>query len=313
MKKYSDNIRAAAGILAVNNLNVFPHSGVDGVLDYTVPWQTSFREACRRAAILAAKAMDPEWGEPGMFSLLELSVPRFEVLGDDRYRLTGGLFLWAGHLFSPGATFRVRDNDLNFETPELIQVATAVPAEMLEMQYDTYNATALKEISDEVVAELGMTFDKSTFKSFDEIDENDEDEDDCSEISQVKYLSVYAKTLTGGEPGRVIAYGVCTARPEGYHAVPASGLEFDTSYFDEVVDYKTYFDRFLIEFVNKSQQFAYVAIETLGEPARPDAEDNTYPSVDWFARMFDGTNKDEFATHDKAEIVETLRKIGAGE
>jgi hypothetical protein len=305
MKKYSDNIRAAAGILAVNNLNVFPSSGVNGTLDYTVPWQTSFREACRRSAILAAKAMDPEWGEPGMFSLLELSVPRFKVLGDDRYCLTGGLFLWAGHLFSPGATFRVRDNDLNFETPELIQVATAVPAKMEEMNYDTYNATDLREISDDVMTELGMTFDKTTAVNW--------EEDPDSPMNMVKYLSIYAETLTGGEPGRVIAYNISDLDSDRHRGTPSSGLEFDTSFFDEVADYKTYYDRFLIEFVNKSQQFAYVAIETMGIAAHGDAEDEEYPSVDWFARMFEGTNKDEFATHDKAEIVETLRKIGAGE
>ena len=299
MKKYSDNIKATAGILAVHNLNIFPSS----TLDYSVPWTDSFREACRRSALLAEKAMDPEWGESGKFSLLELSVPRFEVLGGGRYRLTGGLFLWAGHLFSPGATFRVHANDLNFETPELIQVATAVPAVMREMTYDTYNATSLSEISDEVMSELGMDFDKTTTVDW--------EEDPDAPLSQVKYLSVYAETLTGGEPGRVIAYAL--RDPEGFRHATVPEFEFDTAFFDEVADYKSYYDRFLIEFVNKSQQFAYVAIETMGSPAAADAEDKEYPSVDWYGRMFESANRDELATHDKAEIVETLRKIGAGE
>ena len=95
MKMHSDNIKATAGVLAIHNLNVFPSSG--GSMDYTVPWQDSFREACRRAAILAAEAVaDRAEGSFGddKATLLELSIPRFEVLGEGRYRLTGGLFLW---------------------------------------------------------------------------------------------------------------------------------------------------------------------------------------------------------------------------
>ena len=163
MKMHSDNIKATAGVLAIHNLNVFPSSG--GSMDYTVPWQDSFREACRRAAILAAEAAadraeDFFGGDKA--TLLELSIPRFEVLGEGRYRLTGGLFLWAGHLFSPGATFRVLGNDFAIETPDLIQVATAVPVTMTEAKYDTYNASALSEISDDVLRELDLDLDKST-------------------------------------------------------------------------------------------------------------------------------------------------------
>jgi hypothetical protein len=96
MKMHSDNIKATAGVLAIHNLNVFPSSG--GSMDYTVPWQDSFREACRRAAILAAEAAADGAAERYSFgddkaTLLELSIPRFEVLGEGRYRLTGGLFL----------------------------------------------------------------------------------------------------------------------------------------------------------------------------------------------------------------------------
>jgi hypothetical protein len=38
-----------------------------------------------------------------------------------------------------------------------------------------------------------------------------------------------------------------------------------------------------------------------------------FPAFDAFGAAFDATSRDEYLTHDPAEIVETLRKIGAGE
>jgi hypothetical protein len=323
MKNFSDNIKPVAGILAVKNLNVFPSSGEPDCLDYTKPWGDSFREACRRAGILAAEAFAERSDQK--FSLAQLSVPRFEVLGGGRYRLTGGIFLWAGCLFSPGATFRVQANDFHIETPDFIEVATPVPAKMEELKYDTYNAARLNEISDDVLRELGIELDKSklAFAYLEEGEEGktwedleDEELDGFIDgMSQVKYMSVYAEQLTGGEPGRIIAYRPSSDVSYTSYATPELG--FDASYFRELVrEWKSDYDQFLVEFVNPKLPFAYIAIEIFGQPAiasKPELANEDFRQIDVFADMFDSTSKDELATHDPAEVVETLRKIGAGE
>ena len=314
MKHFSSNIKPIAGILAVKNLNVFPSSGAADCLDYTKPWVDSFREAVRRASVLAEMAFaDHDDGYRGdQFTLLQLSVPRFEALGSDRYRLTGGMFLWAGYLFSPGATFRVQGNDFHIETPDLIEVATAVPATMQEMKYDTYNASHLSEISDDVLHELDIQLDKSALPG--EIDNDDPDW-----LQEVKYVSIYAETLTGGEPGRVIAYPTTDMYGGEPDATPELG--FEGGYVRDLLDsWKANYDQFLVEFVDTTQPFAYITVELIGRalckqsPGADAAEGgDEFMLYDGFGALFDATSKEELAKHDAAEIVETLHKIAAGE
>lgn len=330
MKNFSNNIKPIAGIVAIKNLNVFPTQGEDA-LDYSKPWVDTFREAVRRASILADAAFNPtnSWGQrDDQFSLAQLSTPRFEALGNGRYRLTGGIFLWAGYLFSPGATFRIQANDFHIETPDLIEVATAVPAKMEELKYDTYNASRLSEISDEVLKELDVNLDKSKL-AYAYLEEGEEGqtwedlEDDGSDgfidgYAQVKYMSIYAETLTGGEPGRVIAY-----RPSSdlggavgsNYATPELG--FDGSYLHELINERnSHYDQFFVEFIDTKQPFAYIAVEIIGQPAvadKPELGEEDFRQRDIFGEMFDSTSKDELASHAEGEVVETLRKIAAGE
>ena len=330
MKNTSSNIKAVAGILAIKNLNVFPSSGAADCLDYTKPWADSFREAVRRSSVLAAEAFGNEdgfrAGSPGQYSLSQLSVPRFQALGSGRYRLTGGIFLWAGHLFSPGATFRVQGNDFHIETPDLIEVATAVPAKMEKMKYDTYNAAKLGEISDEVLKELDISLDKSKLayayledgeegRTWEDLEEEEEEDGFTAGYAEVKYMSIYAEGLTGGEPGRVIAYK--DKSDDSYytnHQFPDLG--FDASVFRGLrARRKAHYDQFLVEFVDTKQPFAYVAIEIFGQPAtadKPELEHEDFRQRDVFAEMFDATSKTELATHAEGEVVQTLRKIAAG-
>ena len=185
MKFYSDNIRAKAGILALRNLNVFPA----GELDTNRPWGELFREACRRAAVTAKQIIEHESEVFGTaedrVSLPALSIPRFEILGGGRYKLTGGLFLWGGYLFQPGAILCVTETDYRIETPELAQLATAVPIKEEEVRYDTYNGSKLEEISDEVLKELDVTLDRDKLyyaysdepgtKTWDDLENNGKD------------------------------------------------------------------------------------------------------------------------------------------
>lgn len=313
LKRYSDNITARAGLLAVHNLNVFDEP-------------VTFQEACRRAAVLAAAANahhDEMWGDYNKkrATLLQLSIPRIDVVGDHQYRLVGGMLVWNGRVFSPGAEFRAAGEEFEAHTPDLIEAATPVPAEMVEMQYDTYNATALSEIDDAVLAELGIDIDKSVWD-----DANVCDDPDLA-IETVKYMSVYAKTLTPDVPGRAIAY----VREDGHAAYAAKpeGADFDCHYFTRLLDYDAMYDEYLVEFVDKGQPFAYVAVELMGRPAKGAVEAGVTPPeldtigggpdggaqdhADVFGAMFDASQVDEWRRHDPADVVDVLRRIGAGE
>jgi hypothetical protein len=301
MKLHSNNIVAKAGIVAIHNLNVF--EGKTRSIQ-------EFREALRRSAVLAEKAfsaIDKGGGRPDFPSLVELSVPRFITIGPDHYRLTGGILLWGGFLLLPGAEIVLGSSQVEFlRGSDSIEPATAIPAEMKQMQYDTYNGERLGEISDAVLSELSIKLDKSKLKYSDD-DENWIDEPN---MAQVKYLSIYAPDLKETTEGRAIAY------VEGKNP---GKLGFDTSYFDGLLqEWKggadaKYYDEFLIEFVDKKQPFAYVTVELMGSPAEEGGTqvDLTYGySVDTNARIFDDANKTEFLTHDRKQIVSTLRAMG---
>lgn len=303
MKLHSDNIVAKTGIVAIHNLNVF---------EGTIVGRKEFRESCKRAAILAEKAfftMSEDDRIEDHFSLVELSVPRFSILSiADHYRLDGGIFLWGGLLFLPGAEFRVTDSAVeNLGAPELIQRATAIPVEMKEMRYDTYNGEWLGDIADKILDELDLKLDKNALKSL-------EEEDDGTSMHEVKYLSIYAPDLKETAEGRAIAY------VDGKTPGVGVDLDFDTKYFDSLISIyhhhgatsciPKYYDEFFVEFIDKKQPFAYVTIELIGQPAGGNAEASYEVQVDAFAKMFDQSNKDELLTHDRKQIVETLRAMG---
>ena len=328
MKTHSANIRAIAGILAVHNLNVFPGSGGD--MDYSVPWQDSFKEACRRAAIIGRMSVEEEtFGGEDKLNLITLSIPRFEVLGENRYRLAGGVFVWAGHIFNPGAVFRVQGNDLNIETPELVQVCTAVRAVMEEMKYDTYNASKLGEISDEVLKELDITLDKSKLayayledgeegKTWDDIEQETGEDGFAGGYSEVKYMSIYAEHLTGGEPGRVVAF-VKIDEAGTYVDYRTPELGFDASYAKQILDsWKALYDNYFVEFVDKTQPFGYVTVELFNEPAenapaeaRPEVYGDDFKCADVFAYMFDKTNLENMKAFGVDKAIETLEQIAS--
>jgi hypothetical protein len=329
MKTHSANIRATAGILAVHNLNVFPGSGGD--MDYTVPWQDSFKEACRRAAIIAKMSTEQEYfgDDSSKLNLVTLSIPRFEILGEGRYKLVGGIFVWAGHFFETGAVFRVHGNDLNIETPELVQVCTPVRAKMEEMKYDTYNAAKLGEISDEVLKELDITLDKSKLayayledgeegRTWEDIEEESGEDGFAGGYSEVKYMSIYAEHLTGGEPGRVVAF-VKHDEAGQYSDYRTPDLGFDASYAKQIMDsWKALYDNYFVEFTDKTQPFAYIAIELFNEPAesapveaRPEVYGDDFKCADMFAYMFDKSNLENMKAFGVEKAIETLDQIAS--
>lgn len=314
MKYHSRNIRPTAGILALKNLNVFPASTRDAVR-YEDGLEAAFRQAVGRAAALARRAVPAGWGaRPDMFTLMQLSTPVLRALGNNTYQLDGGLLLWLGHLFRPGARFSVRGNHFAIETPELVELATDTPAKMTEMRYDTYNASRLGEISDEVLAELDIQLDKSRLAyAYADEEEGVKTWDELADVengmNEVKYLSVYAPALAPDAVGRVIAYPVLGDEP-----APDPELGFDASAFTDLVANKTaYFDRFLVEFTDPSQPFAYITIELLGqELVEDDGEGSALPSKDGFADLFDAAHRDRLAQQGWENVVAGLDAIAAG-
>ena len=106
-----------------------------------------------------------------------------------------------------------------------------------------------------------------------------------------------------------------TAWRRHLHRTPELG--FDASVFRELKDsWKACYDRYLVEFVDTKQPFAYITVELIGKTAvkaDPSQDGEDFPAYDAFGAAFDPTSRDEYLTHNPAEIVETLRKIGAGE
>ena len=279
MKKHSDNIRVRAGVLAINNLNCFPD----------VPTtRDGFAELCRRAVTLGCIAVetmaDRNYPQEGFLSLTQLSTPVITCVtvdGRATFSLEGGILLWGDRLLTRGSAFSFSDGgDARFAYTDC---AVAVGAEMALMKYDTYNATQLDEISDDVLRDLDVHLDRDKLKFAYPNEERgqrgweDDDLMDMGGYEQVKYMSVYSPDLSEAGPGRAIV--VVRGEDDPEHG-------FDVTYFDRVNN--ELYDEFLIEFVDRSQPFAYVAVETVGtqNPASGVPMGDALVQVDWYASQF---------------------------
>ena len=285
MKSFSSNIKAKAGIAAISGLNVFP--AIAGNTDLE-----AFSEAMHDALGKAERiALDeaPFYEDSNAITIAALSIPRLRSITDKSstiYALDGGFLVFANWMISPGALFSFdRDGSLVYdvcETGPKVERATLVHASMVRLKYDTYNALALEDISQEVLDELDITVDISQVPT------------DC--INAVRYMAIYAPlvaTLDISKCGRVIAY------------------DPGNDYLEERRD------QFLVEWVDTTQEFAYVAIEVAGTPAvgcTADAasmynDDPSTAEVDFNRVLFDKDNRAEYATHSIAEVLADLRAI----
>jgi hypothetical protein len=264
MKFHSDNIKATSGQLAVHNLNFFTHG--DGMTR-----EESFREAMRRAALLADEAyqhyakfrenrslaqMIDNYGHP----LLLIAVPRIACMGDHVYKLEGGIMLWSEHLFRQGAIFSVEGNDINFITPDLIEPATTVEADFNRLAFDTYNQTPLIDVDREVLEELDVAVD------FAQLQNPRDDSLYDGDVDMVHYLSVYAPNAAS-VARRKRVYAISKGEPKDDEG-------FDTTFFDSLMainDWNslTHFDHFLIELTGPNAIFSYVAIEYMSGHVLP--------------------------------------------
>lgn len=256
MKLHSENLRPVAGVLAIHNLNTFPQ---------TSPNKASFKRCMKRSLVLAKEAV--ELNDAGMESrptLAVLSIPGIAVDSDGTHTLLSGILLWGQYFFDVGAKWSFgEDGNLVILTSDLIHPAQVIPAEIKHLHYDTYNATNLNEISQEVLEELDLQFDIPACEAAIEV----------GAIAGVKYKSVYMPLILATEEGvRTFATPLMNAPKEE---------EFDRSYFNEVCE--DMYDHFLIELVDKDQPFGYVSVEVfpgLDADGNPDeCPNDTYASI----------------------------------
>ena len=301
MKKHSDNLKVHAGVLAVLGLNVHPD------LPHT---RDGFRELCRRAAALGerarAAAADMYWhnaaGEPKPLNYGQLSTPIFGGELHGAQALIAGILVWGDCLLTAGSTVAFReDGSAVFAGAEPVCV---IPIEAKVMAYDTYNASSLDEISDDVLKELDVKLDKTKLafaysdtdqKTWAELEAENPDADSFVQgYEQVKYYSVYAPSLGQAPEGCRVLGAVFGAEPTDLGAE----LGCDTAYFEQVCE--ELYDEFLVEFVDRSQPFGYVAVETNGSQVLPPDdvpgfsidEQSGVRQGDWYAAQFSGETRD---------------------
>jgi len=257
MKLHSENLRPVAGVLAIHNLNTFPQTSAN---------KASFKRCLQRSLVLAKEAVEifEDVGMESRPSLAVLSIPGVSVDTNGTYTLLSGILLWGQYFFDIGAKWSFNDEgNLVILTSDLIHPAQVIPAEIKGLHYDTYNATNLNEISEEVLKELDLEFDIPACEEL--IEEG--------VIAGVKYKSVYMPLILSTEDGvRTFATPLANA-PEGE--------EFDRSYFNEVVE--DWYDHYLIELVDKDQHFGYISVEVF--PGTKDGEPCMEPE-DSYASIF---------------------------
>ena len=285
MKTHSNNIRVSAGVLAVKGLNVFPEletppSDVPLGRHWLKQFRTCLAQAAKTGETILAEAGVTYQGAP---SLLALSIPQIEETPTPS---NGSLahFIVAGGLLTFGPLALHRGDEVYFWEDEMRCVVaeanhvtpTLTRGEFAEMQYDTYNATSLDEISDEILSQLEIPVDRAKLRWAypDEEkgqvgwDEND-DHGGMESYSMVKYLSVYAPDLKAESPAPALVYSELTDfRPFGG---------------DLSADY----DAVLVEFTDTTQPFGYVTIELAGQPVT--VKTGELPQDDVYGRMFDAS------------------------
>jgi hypothetical protein len=283
-KPSSDNLSVRAGLILVEGFNAFPTAPLT---------EAGFRETIgkvRDAMVNGRSIQEEDWCFPsGKVSLGELSAPRFAQGESGKLRMTGGILLYGGVLLEPGAEVMFAGGGVSFGTSFAgggVSPAVGLRAEWRRMQYDTYNATPLAELDPQIAVELDLDVDGMVGAVA--VDEGD--------IVMVKYQSVYAPDLASVPDG--VRAMVLNSRMEKYDDYDYDRDEYHSRTQDVAV-----YDRFLVEFTDRSQPFGYITVEVM--PGTYDAAGY----YDTFGEIFDGDAIDEYKLHDPDEILETLRRI----
>ena len=275
-KLCSDNIRATAGIVPIRGLNVFGNESFTTVLEKLHTVITTVPEG------YSDDNFDGTLEENcGLFSISALSAPLFQF-GEDVITLVSQFFIWKGLVFSKGATFGItEDDEVQVLTPELVEPASVISGQFSLLCYDTYNGSSLVDIEQKVLDELDLELDREALPK-----ENDDERWTDDPLSMVKYISVY------------------TDAP-----IPSTGRVFiiEDTLDDAITKFSNQlYDAFLVELINKTQPFAYIAVEGWGEPlmSKGDFEEKWEVMKDYYGDTFSSARSDinDFAVHLGAPI-----------
>lgn len=262
MKRHSDNIQVSAGQIAIKGINVFPEYPLTA---------TGFEEMVTNALSMAERIqkqmkedrlIGPS-GQADWLTLPALSTPLFYKIESDEVRnvfgLRAGIVVWGNLLITNKSRICVSKNCDSVVVSEA-ETVDSVEIQVTQLTYDTYNGADLMELDQSVIDALIEDGDRSILTGI-------ETGPVGETIVGVKYQSIYAPLLSSKMKAPVIGY------------VSRLG-EGD----DVLIDFPQ-FDRFMVRFIDTSQPFAYITVETF------DTESEE-PTSDFYGAAFESTVKD---------------------
>lgn len=246
MKNHSSNIQIEAGWAVIFSANAFPNNECSLV---------GFRQSMGTLACVVDYAITSRVhaSEDKVFTILQLSLPRFEVVGNRQYKLVSPFFCLGEFIFRCGAVL-VFDDDGKFVSPisKTISKGSVVLPVFKETEYDTYNGEDALNISQDM--RKGLDIDQETTS---ELCTKNEDL-----FSTVKALSIYVADFPEND---FEVWGGYTIGSK-WDKEPLEGITAVCAYGDGVISTQDRFDCFAIKFTSTEQPFAYICVESyLGE------------------------------------------------
>jgi hypothetical protein len=282
----SSNVRAIGGLILAEGFNVF--SSEDGITGLDL-MKKAMESALSFSERISDSIEDSYSLDEGKLPISVLSFPHIQAVkredGCKEFQLMSGRLVLNDLMLFPknsivfdtdGSFFGSNQNDGETPPTEVKMVKVSVRV----MDYGNYNRSyTLSEISKEVLDELS-------------IDISNEDLGDDAEdaLSMVKYMSVYAPSLTSeDDPAKtgVRVFGYTSEETEDGN----TGQDIDM-----IVDECKVYDYCSFEFLSTDQQFGYAMIETMLNEEM----------VDGFEELFDKTLKDGIG--ESFEFIEATTK-----
>jgi hypothetical protein len=268
MKLHSDNVRVAAGYLALQNLNVFADPRIAD------PTLANFRQLAERVADVGRDMLHGElrWDDladlDAMRTLPVLSIPRLHSRAAG-LTLAGGPLLWGGLLLRPGFTFQF-DADERLVVAEYAEPGCAVQTTFKTTTYDVYNHEPLAGIDPAILRELDVPLTQEIIqKAQAEFDNTGND------LLTVKAMSLYAPGLAEAGPGTAVAADLRPEPAEGYtREAAAQAIEVGDGSWKG-----PFYDQFWVEWVDRSSPFAYVNVEAAVTPGKPEQQADAFGTL----------------------------------
>lgn len=267
-KDTSGNIKATAAIVPLRNLNVFENIPFKDVLQILSDTINRNPEGFDRDMTLVndnctdyyCSSTDNE----KFFSIAMLSTPLLTIQ-DNIATLQSNFLVWGNRLLNKGSQVNILTDEIL--TPDSVEKVVIVDADFKLMHYDTYNGMDLTSIDKDILSELDIQMDVDSVTEW-------EGEDS---YNMVKYISVYAPNIPPVEAGtRVIAINK-------YDSPENAIMQFS----------ETFFDAFMVEFVDPTQPFAYISVEIVNDLNYAEGDNPTADNFkDTFKDIFNDVTSD---------------------